>query len=365
MSKLSNGSGIKNPDAMDNPCGRCERVDTEAQRVLGWLVLHDDLLVDTFFLISAFLTAKALFEFRTLPSIPLMIFRRYIRLVIGLAVVVFFMAAAFDHTGSGPLWNRFSDDEVAACRDNWWLNLLMLSNYIKSGHMCLVMTWYIPCDFHFFVITVIVFALYKRCPTLGMIIACVLAAASIIIPGVINYINKLHAIQLFTYDFLSNPRGNRQFNIMYIKSHTRAAAYIVGLFAGYLFVKYKLKETVKFSQKKSLMYICAALTVMVFITFLGVSYQLRGYSELEGNLYAALNRPIWAAGVVLIILTCAFGKVRFDYIESLMFRQRGARRVGEWFPEVVPMGTPQQVGIRRISRPLYHHHQEYWNIEEP
>ncbi|RVE47464.1 hypothetical protein evm_007875 [Chilo suppressalis] len=281
----------------------------EAQRVIGWFVLHDDLLVDTFFLISAFLVAKGILEYENMPSILLLILRRYVRLVVGLAAVIFFMAAVIEHTGSGPLWNRFIDVEADTCRENWWLNLLMLSNYINVNNMCLIVSWYIPCDFHYYVIVVIVFALYKRCSKLGVISAIILTAASVIIPGIVNYANKLHAIQLFTHEFRADPRGNQQFSLTYVKTHTRAASYAVGFFAGCLFVKYKAKENFRISQARSLTCLCAAFAVMVFIAFLGVSYQLRSYSELEGHLYAALNRPIWAAGVALIILTCSFGQV--------------------------------------------------------
>jgi hypothetical protein len=34
--------------------------------------------------------------------------------------------------GSGPLWNRYLDMEKGTCRQNWWLNILMLSNYINT-----------------------------------------------------------------------------------------------------------------------------------------------------------------------------------------------------------------------------------------
>lgn len=35
-----------------------------------------------------------------------------------------------------------------------------------------------------------------------------------------------------------NPRGNEEFHVTYIKSHTRFAAYLVGFYSGYLFVTY-------------------------------------------------------------------------------------------------------------------------------
>ncbi|KOB52163.1 Uncharacterized protein OBRU01_26410, partial [Operophtera brumata] len=58
-----------------------------------------------------------------------------IKLVVALAVVVFYTSAVFPHTGSGPLWIRVKAAETGACLKNWWLNLLMLSNYVDTENI--------------------------------------------------------------------------------------------------------------------------------------------------------------------------------------------------------------------------------------
>ncbi|CAG9789247.1 unnamed protein product [Diatraea saccharalis] len=201
------------------------------------------------------------------------------------------------------------------------MSVIYLKKYFYT-FQCLMVTWYIPCDFHFYVIAVIVFVLYKRCRRLGKVIFYALAAASLIIPGVINYVNGFHPIQLFTYEFLWNKHSHKQFYMFYIKSHNRAAAYIVGFIAGCLFNKYRPMENFKLTQAKSLIYVFVGFIVMVLTAFLGVSYQHRNYSQLEGTLYVMLNRPVWAVGVAIIILTCCFGKV--PLVNSFL----------EWYPWV-------------------------------
>ncbi|KAL4704042.1 hypothetical protein ACJJTC_003989 [Scirpophaga incertulas] len=277
--------------------------------IFGWVILHDDLLVDTFFVISGFLVAKNLVHYKRLPNILLMIVKRYVRLVVALAIVIFFLVSVFPHIGSGPLWNRYVMEESGACRENGWLNILMLSNYINPDRVCLVISWYIPCDFHFFVIAVVVFAMFKKYPRCGVLCAGALSVAAVVTPGVVNYVNNLQAIQLFTYEFVADPRKNEQFHKTYIKSHTRAAAYVIGFFSGYLLMYCRKKKVMMMSQSKSVIIACVALVIMVFVTMLGVSYHYRNYSKIEGAFYAALNRPIWAFGVVLLILSCIFGKV--------------------------------------------------------
>lgn len=45
-------------------------------------------------------------------------------------MVVYYTAVVLPYLGSGPLWPLAVRNESDMCRKNWWLNLLMLSNYI-------------------------------------------------------------------------------------------------------------------------------------------------------------------------------------------------------------------------------------------
>ncbi|KAI8425145.1 hypothetical protein MSG28_006980 [Choristoneura fumiferana] len=115
-------------------------------------------------------------------------------------LMVFFVCAVYPYTGSGPLWPRGIAADTDQCRKNWWLSLLMLNNYIDSENICIVVSWYIPADFHCFCVSVLLYWLYKRCPRLAGASAVVITIIAIILPGVINYVYDMPAVQLFTYD---------------------------------------------------------------------------------------------------------------------------------------------------------------------
>ncbi|KAF9823889.1 hypothetical protein SFRURICE_013426 [Spodoptera frugiperda] len=281
--------GIYNAGPISDALSSDEEVN---KTTLGMLILHDDLFVDTFFLLSGFLTVTNL-----------------VKLVVALAVVIFYISAVHPYTGTGPLWKRAIAYDTTHCRNNWWLNLLMLNNYINPESMCIIPSWYIPCDFHFFVVTILVYCIYRTWPKLGITIAALLTAASIIAPGVVNYMNELSAVQLFTFDFILNPRGSKDFKLTYIPSHTRFASYLVGFYIGYVFIKYSSKGLDRMRQKWSVLGALAALTLMLLVMLLGSSYLWRSYHPLEGAVYAALNRPVWALGVGLLVLCCSLGHV--------------------------------------------------------
>ncbi|KAI8425148.1 hypothetical protein MSG28_006980, partial [Choristoneura fumiferana] len=176
------------------------QVDQDIMSIMGLFVLHDDLFVDTFFFLSGFLSATSFNKFKNFPNPLLFMLKRYVRLVVAFAVMVFFVCAVYPYTGSGPLWPRGIAADTDQCRKNWWLSLLMLNNYIDSENICIVVSWYIPADFHCFCVSVLLYWLYKRCPRLAGASAVVITIIAIILPGVINYVYDMPAVQLFTYD---------------------------------------------------------------------------------------------------------------------------------------------------------------------
>ncbi|XP_028038644.1 nose resistant to fluoxetine protein 6-like [Bombyx mandarina] len=285
--------------------------DNIIQSFLGLFILHDDLFVDTFFLLSGFLTISSFASLKKLPNPLIVILRRYIRLVAALSVVVFYVSAVYPYTGTGPLWNKAITAETEACRKNWWLNLLMISNYVDTENICIVISWYIPCDFHFFLVTIIGFFLYKKYPKIGVITGGVLFAVALLIPGIMTYMYQLAAVQLFTIEFVMNPRANEDFHLLYIKSHARFASYLVGVFGGFIFVKYKAEGKLStISKKWSAFGTIAALTLMLAVMMYGSTFIWREYQPLESAIYAAFNRPVWAFGVGLLVMCCSFGQLQ-------------------------------------------------------
>lgn len=41
----------------------------------------------------------------------------------------------FNYTGDGPLWKVIAGGDSQDCKDNWWTNLLYISNYVNADHM--------------------------------------------------------------------------------------------------------------------------------------------------------------------------------------------------------------------------------------
>ncbi|XP_061384489.1 nose resistant to fluoxetine protein 6-like [Danaus plexippus] len=285
-------------------------IDKAALSLLGSIFMHNDLAVDTFFMISGFLFASALSELTRLPNVLLLILRRYIRIIVAYAFVIFFICSIYPYTGSGPLWPRLVSAETGTCRRNWWLNLIMLSNYLDTENMCTVVSWYIPCDFHYFVLTLLLFCIYRRIPSVGRFLFIIITVAAIITPGIINYVYKLQATLMFTYDFLKDPRASKQFHLTYIKSHTRYAAYLVGFLSGWCYTHYTSSQQLKkISLKYAVTGTCIGFLMMGAVLFTGPMFLWRSNDALENAIYAALNRPVWACGLTVVVVCCSLGGI--------------------------------------------------------
>lgn len=102
-----------------------------------WLLYHGDIIVDTFFTLSGILVAYGVlkqYEKRFVNPLIVVVLR-YIRLTPVYAFVVFYYSTVFNFTGSGPMWKMIVTQQNQACRQNWYLNLLYLNNYVGEENM--------------------------------------------------------------------------------------------------------------------------------------------------------------------------------------------------------------------------------------
>lgn len=106
-----------------------------------FMVFHNGLvIVDTFFLISGFVTSfQLLTKFSSngnnFNNLSLVIFLRYFRIISSLMVVVGFMATVWKYLGDGPFWQSIAVEETKRCTETPWISMLLLNNYLKPERM--------------------------------------------------------------------------------------------------------------------------------------------------------------------------------------------------------------------------------------
>ncbi|CAF3832680.1 unnamed protein product, partial [Rotaria sp. Silwood1] len=119
------------------------------------LILGGQFSVDTFFVLSGFLTAivfvreadKQKFSFR---FVLLYYIHRYIRLTPVYLLVILISINLTPYFGNGPAFPFEQGFESNGCRNQWWwTSILYISNLVQPDNMCLPITWYLQNDMQF------------------------------------------------------------------------------------------------------------------------------------------------------------------------------------------------------------------------
>ncbi|KAJ8925875.1 hypothetical protein NQ315_009727 [Exocentrus adspersus] len=293
-----------------------DKVEDQYRSAVGSIFFHGDLFVDSFFILSGLLVTYCLLVHydKKVTNPLLIIFLRYMRLTPIYAFVIFYYATLLDHSGMGPMWKLIVSSEVQDCRANWWTNLLYISNYVNSDHMCMVHSWYLPCDFHYFILAVFLCIAMQRYKKAGLVLLSATTLLSILIPFVIGLVYMRPAVLFFYPEFLRGPKVHPDFILTYSKSHARAAPYFIGMIAGYLF--YRMKGSEKcLKQNYSYIIFTASLALMITTLLTGTIFYnpYYVYNAVESSIYAALHRTLWAVGSIGILYVASYGHAKFVY----------------------------------------------------
>ncbi|XP_073960732.1 nose resistant to fluoxetine protein 6-like [Choristoneura fumiferana] len=287
-------------------------VEKISESLNAGMSIHSDLFVDSFFAVAALLLGKTLSTMDITKPHNLLknIAKRYIRLFGLFVVIVFYVAHVFLQKDNGPLYHQLAGREQEYCQRNWWLSLLMVGNYINTDTMCYTSTWYIPCDFHFYVITLVLLYIYRKNPKLGKIATAIVVFLGFVGPAINNYLYDLPALIFLNIGLGNDLRVNKNFTKGYIHTHIRMGPYIAGLLVGYLMSQYKPADYKKIlSKTTSFLGFLAGLSLIMAVFAAGsLCYQYRVYGVLSG-VFRVLHRTIYAIGVLCVIVFCTYGDV--------------------------------------------------------
>ncbi|KAL0271279.1 UNVERIFIED_CONTAM: hypothetical protein PYX00_008419 [Menopon gallinae] len=272
-----------------------------------------DLFIDTFFFVGGLLAALNLLDmqkYRSFHPIRLIV-HRFLRLAPLYYFVIWFQASALARFGSGPAWNFGLKDEIAYCQKNWWANVLFIQNYVTSNEMCMLHAWYLPCDFHFFIVAVLITSIIKKNKAAGVALLYVATILSIVTPGLITYFYELNPTVEFQPEFLEKPREDMTFQLLYVKSHTRISVYLLGMITAYHLFNSR-KSTWKISNTVSTLGCILGLALLFApMAYGGPTYYnpRRTYDVIQASMFASVRRLLWGLAWVLFLFINRFGVI--------------------------------------------------------
>lgn len=264
-------------------------------------------MVDTFFVISGYLSAHQLVQhFSRSKNVPfiLVLLDRIVRILPSYALVISFYVWVLPFLNNGPLWKSVVVRETNRCHENWWTNILFINNFVNDDQMCMLQSWFLAVDFQLFLFSFfIIYCAWKWPSTQGWLLGVYLMVA-VAVPAVLIYKKQEWSFFIPSVSNLYDPTQVPHFRDLYTKSYTRAIPYVIGIMGA--FFRRHLQETqFKFSSgmPKVIIFIAVFVTthVIFLVPFLFVSGH-HPYNVWEHVVYAPVHRIIWALAMCHFIV---------------------------------------------------------------
>ncbi|XP_064650005.1 nose resistant to fluoxetine protein 6-like [Lineus longissimus] len=287
-----------------------------SKRFTFLIITNATFSVDSFFFLSGllvcYLTMRKLDEHDGSLNWGLFYFHRVWRLTPALGFVVMFYTVILPHLPLVPKGPGIVQDK---CADYWWTTLLFINNLYPLGFsdICLQWTWFLSCDFQFFLISPLFIILLYFKPRLGVFIVCLVTFVSVIATLLIS---EMFGQQPFATMFYLGqapiPRNLYPvdgFDYLYSKPYTRIPAYLVGMFMGMVLFTTQCRNAYRFKRVTIMIawIVFTSIALAVVYGFYGniqngvvVKYELATF-------YNGVARLAWAVSLAWVVFASIHG----------------------------------------------------------
>ncbi|GFT41258.1 o-acyltransferase like protein, partial [Nephila pilipes] len=179
---------------------RLSHAKTYMDDIFFQIITNSWVSVDTFFMIGGLLVATSNLKIMESTGGKLNYFSRLLhriwRLIPPLAATVGVMFI-LPMIGSGPLWADMAGQKVLNCEKRWWQVFLPVNTWVDFSSMCLLHTWYVASDVHFYCLAPIALGVLYRWPATGFALLFVMTAVCALVTGLLTIIHNLPPTVIF------------------------------------------------------------------------------------------------------------------------------------------------------------------------
>ncbi len=277
--------------------------------------------VDVFFWIGGFLLTIGLLEKinpkKFVPNYLMLIVHRLIRIWPTYLAAILFYWKVMPLMGDGPIFPLYSRIVNECDHGGFLYNIFFIDNFQNHGpsgqKYCFGWGWYLAVDFQLFILTPLVFLVYRRSKRVGLGLLVGLFAASLVSAWLLIFINHW---RYPTYNPTFKPQPTFMDNFYY-KPWIRAAPYLMGIFSGLFYLEWK-EGNPKVLRLVEFMRGSVRLRVALYVVGTGLTTAVIGvlvpyqtgrveWSNVGQAFYNSLNRVGFVLGVILVTLPCMFG----------------------------------------------------------
>ncbi|XP_074037425.1 O-acyltransferase like protein isoform X2 [Leptinotarsa decemlineata] len=306
----------------------------------GVYILTFHFMMSTWMLINSMLAKVDRNEEVDFKFVMKSLLKRYVRFTPTVALIVGFFATWFRHIPAGPFWLAVCE-ETERCRKNWWLNMFFVQNHIDRYNMCHIVSWFLAVEMQYYIIASLLLMIllknrHRILPVIGFLIVLNMFF-TFLDHRRHGYPSTLSSKPEEVFRVLFNKRP--QWHDHFASYHASAAGSILGLGFGYVY--YETRDKTIFTKKiHVILWWILSLGFLGLVSFFPSFYNV-DQTPTHSAIWVALTRPLYAAGMGLLVLGMAHGQGGY------------LRRMLEWGP---------LNGLAKLSYCVYIGHTVFQNI---
>ena len=211
-----------------------------------------EMAVDTFFWVGGFLLGYLLLQevekkrgrFGVMGWL-LVYLHRFARILPVYSFVLAFYMNIFPAMGSGPNWQSIKLIN-RQCSEYWWSILTFTNNFVPDGYgnSCLGVGWYLANDMQFFLTgPILIMIYYKTRRVVSWSIHFILMIIGFFVSFGIAYDHEYKVMKTAPKNYEGGLDDYE--HLYYTKPYTRFFPYLVGLYSGYIYLRYYTRSVLK------------------------------------------------------------------------------------------------------------------------